>query len=651
MFTRKPYTDVSYLACAKLLLAARDAVFPQFATHNAQTVSAVYHLAGQDFRPGDWEFQCLHGMGETLYDQVVGGGKLGSSVPHLRAGGQPRDVAGLSRAPAAGERREQFVRAPIVDDAVPVEALAADPVVEAARHGGAPHPKVVLPAALFGAERVNSAAATWPRRRRATRWKLPLPPAGTLGFCAGDAGDAPARQVCNPADRRDVVGQVHDASPAAVPRAMAVAEAAAAPAGRRCRWPIAPPCWNARRHCSRVRATRWCRWPAREAGKTMDNAIGELREAVDFLRYYAARARADLAGRPHVPLGPVVCISPWNFPFAIFTGQVSAALVAGNTVLAKPAEQTSLIAAEAVRLLHAAGIPRRCAATAARRRRHHRRRVGGGPALPGRAVHRLHRGRARHPAQPGRARRRAAGRRDRRAERHDRGFLGAAGTGGDGRAGLGLRFRRPALFRAARAVPAARDRRPRADHAARCDGRAGGGRPLPASKPISARSSMPRPKRALRAYLARHRVRFAVQPGAACAHGSFVPPSLIEIGSIAELGREVFGPVLHVLTFERDRLGALVEALNATGYGLTLGVHSRIDETIDYVVAHARVGNVYVNRNIDRCRRGRAAVRWRGAVGHRPEGGRAALSASPAARRARCRRCPACATRPIRRPR
>jgi RHH-type proline utilization regulon transcriptional repressor/proline dehydrogenase/delta 1-pyrroline-5-carboxylate dehydrogenase len=163
--------------------------------------------------------------------------------------------------------------------------------------------------------------------------------------------------VCNPAGRRDVVGQVHDASADAVPRAMAVAAAAA---DGWAQVPVADRAAMLERAATLFEGARDTLVPlaVREAGKTMANAIGELREAVDFLRYYAARARADLAGRPHVPLGPVVCISPWNFPLAIFTGQVSAALVAGNTVLAKPAEQTSLIAAEAVRLLHAAGVPR-----------------------------------------------------------------------------------------------------------------------------------------------------------------------------------------------------------------------------------------------------------------------------------------------------
>jgi RHH-type transcriptional regulator, proline utilization regulon repressor / proline dehydrogenase / delta 1-pyrroline-5-carboxylate dehydrogenase len=239
VFTRKPYTDVSYLACAKLLLAARDAVFPQFATHNAQTVSAVYHLAGEKFRPGDWEFQCLHGMGETLFEQVVGGAKLDRPCRiYTPVGSHETLLAYLVRRLLENGANSSFVYQ-LVDDTVPIAALAADPVEQAARHGGTPHPKVVLPADLFGTERMNSAGCDLasPPARRALEDAI----AGSRAhnFRAGDANDAPARPVCNPADRRDVVGHVHEtsanASPAASPasppktvsRAMTLATTAA----------------------------------------------------------------------------------------------------------------------------------------------------------------------------------------------------------------------------------------------------------------------------------------------------------------------------------------------------------------------------------------------------------------------------------------
>jgi RHH-type transcriptional regulator, proline utilization regulon repressor / proline dehydrogenase / delta 1-pyrroline-5-carboxylate dehydrogenase len=596
VFTRKSYTDVSYLACAKLLLAARDAVFPQFATHNAQTVSAVYHLAGVDFQFGDWEFQCLHGMGETLYEQVVGAAKLDRPCRiYAPVGSHETLLAYLVRRLLENGANSSFVHR-LVDDGVPVADLAADPVVEAARLGGAPHPKVVLPAAMFGSERVNSAGCDLASPPVRQTLESAIAASRAPGFGAADAGDAPARSVCNPADRRDVVGHVHDASIEAVPRAMAIAKDAAAG------WaqvPVADRAAMLERGAELFEGARDTLVPlaVREAGKTMANGIGEVREAVDFLRYYAARARADLAGRPHVPLGPVVCISPWNFPLAIFTGQVSAALAAGNVVLAKPAEQTSLIAAEAVRLLHAAGIPTDVlqllpgdGAT-----------IGAALVADPRCKGVLFTG----STEVARAIQRSL------ATRGDVPLI--AETGGQN-----------AMIVDSSALPeqvvadvlvSAFDSAGQRCSALRvlCLQREIADRVVSMLQGAMAELVVDDPSRietdigpvidaeaegGLLGYLARHRVRFAVEAGARCAHGSFVPPSLIEIGSIAELSGEVFGPVLHVLAFERDQLSALVEALNATGYGLTLGVHSRIDETIDYVVAHAQVGNVYVNRNI-----------------------------------------------------
>jgi RHH-type transcriptional regulator, proline utilization regulon repressor / proline dehydrogenase / delta 1-pyrroline-5-carboxylate dehydrogenase len=596
VFTRKPYTDVSYLACAKLLLAGRDAVFPQFATHNAQTVSAVYHLAGEEFQLGDWEFQCLHGMGETLYEQVVGATKLDRPCRiYAPVGSHETLLAYLVRRLLENGANSSFVHR-LVDDAVPVEALAADPVVEAARDGGAPHPKVVLPAALFGDERANSRGCDLASPPVREALEAAIVASRAQYFRAGDIGSSPSRPVCNPADRRDVVGQVHDASPETVPRAMAIAEAAAS------HWAQVPVAHRKEilEHAAFLfeGASVWLvPLLIREAGKTMANAIGEVREAVDFLRYYATRASADLAGRPHTPLGPVVCISPWNFPLAIFTGQIAAALAAGNTVLAKPAEQTPLIAAQAVRLLHKAGIADDVLQL-----------LPGDGATIGVALVADPRCRGvlfTGSTEVARAIQRSL------AARGDVPLV--AETGGQN-----------AMIVDSSALPeqvvadvlvSAFDSAGQRCSALRvlCLQREIADRVLAMLQGAMAELVVDDPSRietdvgpvidaeaenGLRAYLARHRVRFAVEPGADSAQGSFVPPSLIEIGSIAELGREVFGPVLHVLTFERDQFGALIEALNATGYGLTLGVHSRIDETIDYVITHARVGNIYVNRNI-----------------------------------------------------
>ncbi len=365
---------MAYIACARTLLAAPDAVYPQFATHNAHTLAAVHTLAGPDWRAGQYEFQCLHGMGEPLYEQVVGpvpGGGLGRPCRiYAPVGTHETLLAYLVRRLLENGANTSFVNR-IADDDVPLELLVQDPVrtVEQAaeREGsvGLPHPGIPLPRALYGAQRLGARgldlASEAPLRALAgcfaaqagACWDAaPMLAADSL---ADDHAGA-ALPVLNPADRRDRVGTVRHATPAGVQAALAAAHAASAD------WAAVAPADRAARleaAADRLEADTERLVPllVREAGKTCANAVAEVREAVDFLRYYARQVRESFDNATHRPLGPVVCISPWNFPLAIFTGQVAAALAAGNTVLAKPAEQTPLVAAHAVRTLWAAGVP------------------------------------------------------------------------------------------------------------------------------------------------------------------------------------------------------------------------------------------------------------------------------------------------------
>jgi RHH-type proline utilization regulon transcriptional repressor/proline dehydrogenase/delta 1-pyrroline-5-carboxylate dehydrogenase len=351
VYTRKIYTDVAYIACARKLLAARDAVFTQFATHNAQTLATVYHLAGSDFRPGDYEFQCLHGMGEPLYDQVVGADRLARPCRvYAPVGTHETLLAYLVRRLLENGANSSFVNR-IGDPDVPVAELIADPVeiVRAMPVPGAPHEQIELPAAIYG-ERRNSAgidlsdeatlAALGEALRVQHEWR---------------AGSGRAAQaVINPAEHRDIVGHVAEASEDDARRSASIA-LEAAPMWRDVAVEDRAACLDRAADLMQQRMPTLLGLVIREAGKSAANAIAEVREAIDFLRYYADQGRQTLGAG--VPLGPVVCISPWNFPLAIFTGQVAAALVAGNPVLAKPAEETPLIAAEAVRILHEAGIP------------------------------------------------------------------------------------------------------------------------------------------------------------------------------------------------------------------------------------------------------------------------------------------------------
>ncbi|WP_428851951.1 trifunctional transcriptional regulator/proline dehydrogenase/L-glutamate gamma-semialdehyde dehydrogenase [Imbroritus primus] len=627
VYTRKVYTDISYLACARKLLAAPDAVYPQFATHNAHTVAAVCQMAGPDYTPGQYEFQCLHGMGEPLYEQIVSSaaddaGGRASIMPrrpcriYAPVGTHETLLAYLVRRLLENGANTSFVNR-VADTRVPLAELVADPVASVERlqqeegQPGLPHPRIPLPRDLFGCARRNSAGLDLASEQRlaslasslfasvATPWlAMPLladdePPAGM------------PVDVRNPADHRDRVGTVIDATPQETARALAHAEAAGTV------WQTTLPAARAAvlEHAADLFESQMpvlMGLIVREAGKSLANAIAEVREAVDFLRYYAAQVRATFSNDTHRPLGPVVCISPWNFPLAIFTGQISAALAAGNTVLAKPAEQTPLIAAQAVRILHAAGVPRGAlqlvpgpgetigAALVADAR------IRGVMFTGSTTVARL-------------LQRSLAGRLD----AHGRPLPLIAETGGQN----ALIVDSSALAEqvVADVLASAFDSAGQRCSALRvlCLQQDIAAPLLAMLKGAMAELRVGNPDRlevdvgpvidaeardAIQQHIDTMRVNGRAVYQAATpdttVHGTFIPPTLIEIDRIDELQREVFGPVLHVLRYPRTGLDLLIGQINATGYGLTLGLHTRIDETITQVTTRASVGNQYVNRNI-----------------------------------------------------
>ncbi len=353
--------------CAQLLAADPALIHPQFATHNAHTVAWVLTVAGEAGRA--FEFQRLHGMGRELYDVVDAPCRVYAPV-----GSHAELLPYLVRRLLENGANTSFVHR-IVDERLPVAEVVRDPVSELQALAAIPHPGIPAPAELFGAGRRNSAgfnfgdsAAVAVLRAEGSSLATRRYRAGPL--IAGLSGAGVARPVLNPARLDDVVGTVNDTRAEEATAALVVA-AAAFPA-----WEATPPTQRAailRRAADAFEAQRLelMGLAVREAGKTWPNALAEMREAVDFLRYYAACAEQDF-GAPRLLPGPTgehnelqlhgrgvfVCISPWNFPLAIFTGQLAAALAAGNTVLAKPAEQTPLIAARAVALLHEAGVPR-----------------------------------------------------------------------------------------------------------------------------------------------------------------------------------------------------------------------------------------------------------------------------------------------------
>jgi RHH-type proline utilization regulon transcriptional repressor/proline dehydrogenase/delta 1-pyrroline-5-carboxylate dehydrogenase len=620
VYTRKAYTDVAYVACAKKLLAAPEQIYPQFATHNAHTLAVVYTLAGPDYRDGQYEFQCLHGMGEPLYEQVVGPaseGKLGRPCRiYAPVGTHDTLLAYLVRRLLENGANTSFVNR-IASDAVPLEALVQNPVytVEAlaAQEGrlGLPHPAIVLPRDLYGAGRVNSAGLDLANETQLAAIEAafaahPATPWAAKPLLGVDARAAPLQTVLNPADHRDVVGTCREATPDDVQAALACASEAAAG------WAATPPSERAAMlegAADRLEADieRLLTLLVREAGKTWANAISEVREAVDFLRYYAQQVRRDFDNATHLPLGPVVCISPWNFPLAIFTGQVAAALAAGNPVLAKPAEQTPLIAAEAVRALQAAGVPRGVLQLLPGRGE----TVGAALVADARVQAVLFTGStdvARVLQKTLSARLGAHGRPvplvaetgGQNAMVVDSSALAEQVVGDVVSSAFDSAGQRCSALRVLCLQRDLADRLVEMLEGALRELTIGDTRALGVDVgPVidaEARASIERHIDAMRAK--GRRVMHHPGDSVATQHGTFVAPTLIEIERLSELEREVFGPVLHVLRYDREGLPDLLEQINDTGYGLTLGVHTRIDETVVQVVNTAHAGNIYVNRNV-----------------------------------------------------
>ncbi|MCJ8519866.1 RHH-type proline utilization regulon transcriptional repressor/proline dehydrogenase/delta 1-pyrroline-5-carboxylate dehydrogenase [Pseudorhizobium tarimense] len=632
VFTRKVHTDLSYIACAKKLLAATDAVFPQFATHNAQTLATIYHLAGAEFQVGKYEFQCLHGMGEPLYDEVVGKEKLDRPCRiYAPVGTHETLLAYLVRRLLENGANSSFVNR-IADPSVSVNELIADPadIVRAMPVPGAPHDQIALPRNILGAGRTNSAGLDLSSETVLAQLTEELQRSATMDWRAepiikGVQPKGNSHPVANPADHLDIVGYVAEATEeeakAAVERAREYAAKweAVAPADRAARLERAADLMES---CMPVLLGLIMR----EAGKSLPNAIAEVREAVDFLRYYAEQARRTL-GPAHKALGPVVCISPWNFPLAIFTGQVAAALVAGNPVLAKPAEETPLIAAEAVRILHEAGVP-----------------LGALQYVPGEG-----RIGAALVAAPE--------------------TCGLMFTGSTEVARLIQKQLSDRLLPTGKPIPLIAETGGQnamiVDSSALAEQvvgdviasafdsagqRCSALRVLCLQEEIADRTLTmlkgalkelsigrtdrlsvdigpvitPEAKGNIEAHVEKmqamgRKVEQIAMPQETAA-GTFVAPTIIELDTLKDLEREVFGPVLHVIRYRRNELDRLINDINGTGYGLTFGLHTRLDETIAHVTSRIRAGNLYVNRNII------GAV-----VGVQPFGGRGLSGTGPKA--------------------
>lgn len=591
VYRHKSFTDVSYICCAKMLVSMRDRIYPQFATHNAHSACAVLHYAGND---SPFEFQRLHGMGEAMHRLIMQRNQTQCRI-YAPVGSHRDLLAYLVRRLLENGANSSFVHQ-IVDESVSPKVLAADPFVEAEQMAGTGSSCIPLPGGMYLPDRENSKGwdlddemdlariAKLRKRFESTKWQV-MP-----SMAAGFEGTGSV-EVRNPANPQDVVGTVMGASPRDVGNAV------------RCARPWRDSDTRTRSRVLNRAADLYEQNFAeifavlsREAGKTLKDAVSELREAVDFLRYYPTQGDS-LEGT--MPRGRVVCISPWNFPLAIFTGQVAAALVAGNAVLAKPAESASITASIAVRLLHKAGVPADVLQLL--------------PGLGSVAGAELVRdgsidavcftGSSPTAQSINRA----------MAENLPPAAPLIAETGGLN-----------AMIVDSTALPeqAVKDIVDSAFQSAgqRCSALRllylqeniapdmlkmlfGAMDELAIGDPWRFSTDVgPVISQEASANIARY-VESAEREGRVIRKlqvpqaGNFAAPVVIEVGGIEELEGEVFGPVLHVAKFRPEEIDAIVTKINQSGYGLTFGLHTRIDTRVEQVVSRLNVGNIYINRN------------------------------------------------------
>ena len=617
VFTRKPATDVSYIACARAMLGARDAIYAQFATHNAHTLSTVEVLSGGS---GDFEYQRLHGMGESLYElyhEVKKASSVGAGTRIYAPVGTHEDLlAYLVRRLLENGANTSFVNR-LADEESPIEALVADPVAQLAKEHPKRNPHIPLPRDILPGRR-NSQGFLWSDERisapalKAMQDAL-REPASAGPLINGEYRGGKGTSVFDPADRLRLTGYVALASAQDAKDALDSAAKAQGDwdrlggGGRATILERAADLFEANR--ARLMALL-----VREGGKTLPTALSELREAVDYLRYYGGEARRHF--EPQQLPGPTgesneltlhgkgvfACISPWNFPLAIFTGQVAGALAAGNAVLAKPAAPTPLIAAAAIELLHMAGVP--CEVL-------HLLPGSGSklgavlfpdPRLAGvvltgsteaaMAINRTLAGRegplATLLAETGGQNAMIV---DSTAlpEQVARDAIASAfDSAGQRCSALRVLFlQEDVADKMLEMILGAMDQLRIGD-------------PMDLSTDIGPVIDEPS-RETLELHAARMtrdaKLLRKLPLGYEHEQGVFFAPHVFEIGSISVLDREVFGPVLHVVRYSAGKLDKVCEAINGTGYGLTLGIHTRIESTAAFIRERVKVGNIYVNRN------------------------------------------------------
>lgn len=617
VYTRKVTTDVSYLLCAQKLIDAGEAIFPQFATHNAQTVAALLEMMGQR---RDFEFQCLQGMGKPLYEGIVDS-KNGMGIPcrvYAPVGSHQDLLPYLVRRLLENGANSSFVNR-IVDENAPIEELIADPITTLRELEHKAHTKIPLPRNIFTSGRKNSAGIDLSNIDELVKLEQQLSQftnnlwQAEPTFCV-DKSARKTKDVLEPRDNRNVVGQVTEATEEDVSFALEKAEEALFA------WDTTPiseraACLEKAADLFEEHSAELMALAVREAGKTIPDAIAEVREAVDFCRYYALQARTSLVTQK-LP-GPTgednelsmhgrgifACISPWNFPLAIFSGQVIAAVVAGNAVIAKPAAQTPCIGAKAIELFHQAGVPKAIVQLL--------------PG-PGRTVGNtlVNDERVKGVLFTG-STETAKGINVSLAQRQGALVPFIAETGGQNcmiadsstlPEQLVMDVINSSFVSAGQRCSALRVLFIQSDIADKVITMLRGAmEELSIGDPGFLHHDIgPVIDDAARKTLAAHYEKmcdqgeliYQMELPSLAKHGSYFAPCAFEIEHLSQLEREVFGPVLHIIRFERKNLDQVINDINNTGYGLTVGIHSRIDAMQDYIQARIRAGNAYVNRNM-----------------------------------------------------
>ncbi len=617
VFTRKMNTDVSYLACAQKILEYPEQIYPMFATHNANTVASVLEMTKN--KTDDFEFQCLHGMGQSMYDHIVGAENMNHPCRIYAPVGTHEDLLPyLVRRLLENGANTSFVNR-IADESQPIDEVIQSPLSACQKLHSFAHPSIPKPVNLYK-DRLNSTGfdLSDPLKLKALQESLSKFESKSW-YCEpttlSKKDDANIHDVTNPMNHTLKVGTIYEATEADIKKSLDVAQENAF------EWDITPVEVRAgllektaelfEKHMVELMALA-----VREAGKTFPDAIAEVREAVDFCRYYAVQARKNFSKPIALPgptgeynqieyrgRGPIVCISPWNFPLAIFTGQVVAALVAGNPVIAKPANQTSLIAARAVELMHEAGIPK----TVLQLLPSKGSAVGKYLMTDHRVKGVVFTGSTETAQRIGKT----------LIERGGELVPLVAETGGQN-----------AMIVDSSSLPeqVVKDVIQSAFNSAgqRCSAL----RVLYVQDEV-ADKIMNMLKGAMeelniddpgflftdvgpaidfdsRKTLQDHiekmeqeaRLIFKLKVPSHLRHGSYISPAAFEIKSISQLEREVFGPILHVIRYKTANLNQVIEDINQTRYGLTLGIHSRVAATASYIQQRVRVGNCYVNRNM-----------------------------------------------------